>query len=336
MLVRQPKHLRLSLTEVAQPAMTTHVPFLHGHQLCPDLDVPSSGGVTQHIPGHPSISLTDSNALARFLRKEFWAADLEAVASKLWILTTPSSANVHPLHRQKVQGREIVVTEDPRLHLLWINNRIFIKPLPIYLVSHSFWIFLSQDSSFAERAQIRRAAMGFLRTYRYLIQHESDLVIAQQDHLRLVPTNINWTELSIFLADLEQMEEMQASARYHYGELRLSRLNIYAPLLFGRFYYEHIPMQYGEYFARLYGPILFIFAVVTTILNSMQVALAANPGQESSGYYLWDIFYWFAIVTLLITVVVGSSLVLLWLGMIVNEWNFTLRNRHKAQEQSMS
>ena len=76
--------------------------------------------------------------------------------------------------------------------------------------------------------------------------------------------------------------------------------------------------------------------MVTTTLNSMQVALAANPGQESSGYYLWEIFFWFAIVTLLIAVVVGSSLMLLGVGMIANEWMFTLKNRHRTQEQSMS
>jgi hypothetical protein len=309
-------------------------PFSQSHQLCPDISVSSSSGATQHIPGHPTISLSDSDALFKFLRKEFWAADLEAVASRLWILTTPSSANVHPLHRQKVLGREIVVTEDPRLHLVWINNRIFIKPLPTYLMSYSFWttIFPPRASSLAEQTHVRSAAFGFLRTYRYLIQHESDLLLAQQDDLRLVPVKLNWTEISTFLADLEHLEDRDASARYQYGELRLSRLNLYAPFLFGRFYYEHIPMQYGEYFARLYGPILFIFAVVTTILNAMQVALAADPGRESSSYYLWKIFYWFGIVILLITVVVGSSLVALWLGMIANEWRFTLKNRHEAKE----
>src|SRR5882757_2916672 len=106
-------------------------PFFQSHQLCPESNVSNSSGTT--VPGHPTISLSNSDTLSKFLRKEFWAADLEDVASRLWILTTPSSANVHPLHRQKILGREIVVTEDPRLHLVWINNRIFIKPLPTYL-----------------------------------------------------------------------------------------------------------------------------------------------------------------------------------------------------------
>lgn len=109
---------------------------------------------------------------------------------------TPSSANVHPLHRQKNLGREIVVTEDPRLHLVWINNRIFVKPLPTYLMSYSLWTtgFPARASSpLAEQSHARGAAIGFLRTYRYLIQPESDLLIAQQDDLRLVPVKLNWT-----------------------------------------------------------------------------------------------------------------------------------------------
>ena len=170
-------------------------PFLHNHQLCPDLELSSTGGAIQHLPGQPRISLSDADALFGFLRREFWATDLETVAPKLWVLTTPSCANINPLHRQKVLGREIVVTEDPRLHLLWIDRRIFIKPLPSYLVSHSFWTtILSPPNPPLPPQQplnCRAAAIGFLRTYRYLIQHESDLRIAQQSDLRLIPTTVN-------------------------------------------------------------------------------------------------------------------------------------------------
>lgn len=35
--------------------------------------------------------------------------------------------------------REIIVTEGPRLHLVWIYDRVFIKPLPRYLLSYTFW-----------------------------------------------------------------------------------------------------------------------------------------------------------------------------------------------------
>lgn len=66
------------------------------------------------------------------------------------------------------------------------------------------------------------------------------------------------------------------STRYCYGELRLTRLNFYAPLLLGKLHFEQVHGQYGDFFGRLYGPLLFAFAIVSTILNSMQVALASE------------------------------------------------------------
>ncbi|CAG8983150.1 hypothetical protein HYALB_00014076 [Hymenoscyphus albidus] len=126
------------------------------------------------------------------------------------------------------------------------------------------------------RDAIRKAALGYLRTYRYLIQHESDFRIAKQDHLCLVPHGVGWVAFCRFISALDQIKDANVSGRYRYGELRLSRLNFYAPFFLRKFHFEQIHGQYGDYFARLYGPILFIFAIVSTILNSMQVGLAVD------------------------------------------------------------
>ncbi|KAB5515648.1 hypothetical protein GE09DRAFT_1195942 [Coniochaeta sp. 2T2.1] len=69
-------------------------------------------------------------------------------------------------------------------------------------------------------------------------------------------------------------QDVDVSPRYHYGELRLSRLNFYAPFLFGKFNFQKPHGQYSDYFARFYGPVLFGFAVASTVLNSMQVEMA--------------------------------------------------------------
>lgn len=69
------------------------------------------------LPGHPRVSLQDAERLGSFLYRELWAVDLERMAPHLWIMSTQSSTNISPLHQQKVKGREIIVTEDPRLHL---------------------------------------------------------------------------------------------------------------------------------------------------------------------------------------------------------------------------
>lgn len=313
----------------------TSPPFSKAHQLCSDLDAGEAGRSASEprapataLPGQPCIMLSDSVRTKQFLIKEFWADDLEALAPRLWVMSTQSSANVNPLHRQRVKGREIIITEDPRLHLVWIHDRIFIKPLPRYLLSHGFWeqFLLSKFSPLADRRDgIRKAAMGYLRTYRHLIQHESDFVIAQQDHLPLVPKDVSWTQFSRFISEVISTQDADVSGRYCYGELRLSRLNLYAPLFLRKFYYEQVHGQYSDYFATLYGPILFLFAVLSTTLNAMQVEIAVEQVSAAHWAALWPISRWFSTITLVGTALISLCFILLWLWMIVDEWLYAIR-----------
>ena len=170
-------------------------PFLKANQLVRDLEPQPGGSQNTTVPGQPSILLNDLSLTKKFLEDDLWSDDLERIAPRLWIMTTTSSANVNPLHHQRVKGREIVVTEDPRLHLVWIHDRIFIKPIPRYLLSHAFWethLDRKPGPLCDGGSNLRAAATGFLRSYRYLIRHESDFCIAQQDHLRLVPNDVDW------------------------------------------------------------------------------------------------------------------------------------------------
>ncbi|KAH8696891.1 hypothetical protein GQ44DRAFT_718727 [Phaeosphaeriaceae sp. PMI808] len=163
-------------------------PFPKASGLVHELEPAVGARTTSTLPGYPSVVLNNPPCMKKFLEKEFCSQDLEVMPPRLWIMTTPSGDNINPLHRQRVKGREIIVTKEPRLHLVWIHNRIFIKTLPRYLLSHTFWErFLSKDANplGAGQDEVRKAATGFLRAYRYLIQHESDLNISQQDHLRL-------------------------------------------------------------------------------------------------------------------------------------------------------
>jgi hypothetical protein len=86
--------------------------------------------------------------MKQYLKQDLYAEDLETIAPYLWIMSTQSSANINPLHRQRVKGSEIIITEEPRLHLVWSHNRIFLKPLPRYLLSFTFWeAFLGPKST---------------------------------------------------------------------------------------------------------------------------------------------------------------------------------------------
>jgi hypothetical protein len=169
--------------------------------------------------------------------------------------------------------------------------------------------------------------MGFLRTYRYLIKHESDFHIAQQDQLRLIPHDVEWASFCQFVAELGHINDSVVSGRYCYGELRLTRLNFYAPLLLRKFHFEQVHGQYGDFFARLYGPVLFLFAVVSTILSSMQVALAAEPLLSAHWEPIWYLSRWFSMVSLAGAALVSIWLILLWLWIFLDEWIFTVRQR---------
>ncbi|KAF2801233.1 hypothetical protein K505DRAFT_291442 [Melanomma pulvis-pyrius CBS 109.77] len=259
------------------------------------------------------------------------------MAPRLWIMTTFSGANINPLHRQRVKGREIVVTEESRLHLVWIHNRIFVKPLPQYLLSQAFWkTFLEEGSDRAgyRQSPLCKAATGFLRTYRYLIQHESDFHIAQQDHLRLVPKDTDWPSFCRFIAELGHIDDAAVSKRYCYGELRLTRLNFYAPLLLRKFHFEQVHGQYGDFFGRLYGPILFAFAVVSTILNAMQVALAADQLEASHWEAVWHVSRYFSIFSLVGAAVISSWFISLWLWIFLDEWIYTVRRKLEKKREA--
>ena len=148
-----------------------------------------------------------------------------------------------------MKGREIIITEDPRLHLVWIYNRIFIKPLLRYLLSYTFWseYLLNEKSPLESSTQeeretctiVRISALGFLRIYFYLIRYELDFEIARSE-TRLLPPNITWNKFCVFSKDFLDISDDAVSERYKYGELRLTRLNLYAKPIIGRFQYERV------------------------------------------------------------------------------------------------
>ena len=290
------------------------------------------------VPGYPRVPLRDSTRLTTFLLSQLRAKDLDDIAPKLWVMSTQRGSNINSLHYQRVKGRSIIITEDPKLHLVWMYDRIFIKPLPKYLMSHAFWsrYMLGRDLPLGSQGHaIYEAALGFLRSYYYLIEHESDFAIACRDDTRLLPQGITWTQFCNFSRCFESIRDDQVSERFRYGELRLTRLNFYAKLFLRKFQYEHVHQQYGAFFSRFYGPILFIFAVWSLFLSAMQVELGVEAVNESSWQAFYEVCRWFSVLTLIGLVFLSVLLVSLLIGMVVDEWIYTVRNLH-ANKKSKS
>ena len=163
-----------------------------------------------------------------------------------------------------------------------------------------------------------------------LISHESDLMIAQNDNLRLVPKTINWAAFCRFSSEIAKIQDNGVSGRYLYGELRLSRLNLYAPILFGTFNYQRTHGQFVKYFARMYGPVLFYFAVMTMTLSGMQVVLTGYQAQRTGpAFVMWSFFLWFSVVAIFLGLGTMAFFIALWLWIVSREWTFSYREKRK-------
>ncbi|KAI9149092.1 hypothetical protein HJFPF1_11139 [Paramyrothecium foliicola] len=278
------------------------------------------------LPGYPRVPLRQDDILD-CIRKELSTPKLDAMFPYLWLVASPSSDHVSPLTEQIVRGREIVVSENPELHLVWANSRVWIKPIPDFLLSYDFWsVCLSNSSptttpmSSLALDPARRACLGFLRTYYYLIQHRSDFVLAQQH--QLIPHGVDFPRLMTFLTPFgTTVADSAVSLRYNYGQLRLTRLNKWAPLALRRWYFHKVQWQYADVFAQFYAPVLLVFGFFSIILAAMQVGTQARPAWEAFA----SVSAWFAVTSLLVVVGIGVVMAVLLVFMLLRELVYALK-----------
>jgi len=256
------------------------------------------------------------------------------------MLSTQSSANVSPIHHQHVKGRQIIVTEDPRLHIVWIYNRIFIKPIPYYLLSHAFWecYLLNPASPLGEyRDLVKRSALGYLRTWIWLIKYESDFVMAQESKPALIPRNMTWYQFSAFLEQISAIADEEVTQRYHYGELRLTRLNFYGKFILRKMHFQKVHGQYGAYFARFYAPIVFFFTVMSLLLNAFQVEMSVEQVLPTDQWLsFWQLARWFSVLSIVVIMILTIGLCMLFVYYMADEWIFAIKVRRKKQREARS
>ncbi|WJG35879.1 uncharacterized protein FOBCDRAFT_98824, partial [Fusarium oxysporum Fo47] len=174
-------------------------PFTLAHSLVQDES-------TGYVPGFPRVSLHSKDQIRKLLTAELCSDNLDRVSDKLWWMLKQDSGSISPLHRQIVKRRSIIVTGDSKLHIVWIYDRMFIKPLLRFIGSYNFWKENLCGNN-GEGVRIRRAALGYLRTYYHLIQHESDFRIVKDPNLCLVPENIIWEQFCNFASSLTNIPD---------------------------------------------------------------------------------------------------------------------------------
>lgn len=191
---------------------------------------------------------------------EFSMTDLNNIHSHLWI--AGSYGNISALHHQRVILREIIPSELSRLHLVWFDRTIYIKPLPDSILHTAYSSIKHSDPS--------GLIACFLRSYCSLIQFPVDLAIAQE--CNLICKDTTWKKWDTFRGrTLSETTNSHVNERYHYGELRLKRLDIIYRLTGRGLSYFTVHRTYKTYFAQYFSVFGTVVVFVAVILAAMQV-----------------------------------------------------------------
>jgi hypothetical protein len=204
---------------------------------------------------------------------------LDSIHRYLWCAGLPRPAR--PLHRQQLLGRTFCITQRVEEHLVWHENRIFLKPLPGYLLDIDFW-----KRQICTSAELHKHAYGFLMSYAWLISCEQDMQIAKE--VGLVPHLMDWEPWQKLLENIldpagSTGQQHVYSQRYNYGELRLSRIELfyrYLPSLFtlrrSDFGFMNSSTWYNAFVDQHFRYLVTVLAYVSIVLSAMQVILASN------------------------------------------------------------
>ncbi|KAI0383401.1 hypothetical protein F5Y04DRAFT_251217 [Hypomontagnella monticulosa] len=254
-----------------------HPPFPADQSLVEQLNIIQPAAIRTVL----ATLIIPSQDLDSYLASELLTTRLSRLHKHLWLAGLPVPAR--PLHRQRLMKRTLVATERADEHLVWHEHRIFIKPLPEFLLCHAFW-----EAHLCTDHRLHASACGLLLSYAWLVAHRSDFAIAVTEGF--LPPGITWERWTAFacgvLAALDLDAMTDVDPRYHYGELRLSRLDMlvrwppFAPELWSprNFVdgYMSSSTWYTAFFERHFGWLLVGFGYVSVVLSALQVGLTTN------------------------------------------------------------
>lgn len=286
-----------------------------------------------------------SNAMT-WISTELETPVLDELNEYLHFIAPRDYRRVHPLHEHLIRNRQIVVTENPGLHLIWHYNRLFIKPIPPVLLNFTMWrrfllpsvqtvVDSTQQFSYPIYALQSecKSALGFLRTYELLIRHPSDFNIAQS--MNLIPQNISYFEFRAFIGPFHSLPNAAVAQRYYFGQMRLTRLNWAVRLLqprtvrtggwlANRLYYQELSTQSSDYILGFVAPLLFIFGLLSVMLSAMQVMLTAFEMPISHNMIV-QVSSGFSIAIIIFCIMVVGVIMVVFLVLLAGQYLYALR-----------
>ncbi|KAI1214607.1 uncharacterized protein F4807DRAFT_466187 [Annulohypoxylon truncatum] len=220
-----------------------------------------------------------------------------------------------PKNHQVLISRDIFITEDPELHLVWSKNRIYLKPIPLYLFEPDFWKVYIQDD------ELVKCARGFLFSYTALIAYESDFKLAKDK--RLLPEEIEWAQWKVIAKEILGNHHYQfVNPRYWYGELRLSRLNKVYRFRLGFLLRGYSKVASHAVYADLirdnFAALATILGYVVIVLTAMQVGLGVDRLQTDEAFQ--NASYGFTVFSIIAPLVASMGIVLVVVVTLVSNW----------------
>jgi hypothetical protein len=280
--------------------MASDVPFNEADELLLGQRLSPARQPMTHVPNEPFIPMENASAVHEFLDRELSCKLLDNLYPYLYFVARKSNEHIEPLHRHIIKARNLAVSEQPSLHLVWNRHNIYLKPVPHCLFSYQFWErhLALQGPHAATQPQTlgnRQAALGLLRSYSRLIQHESDFVLAKEAHL--LPPEPTYCQFKHFIHNFSSIPNSDVAVRYQYGQFRLTRLNFTLrclklyQLVFWTPKAHEFPWSYeykitdsgqtGSIISWLAAPFIGVFAFLSLVLTSMQVVLVAQASEVS-------------------------------------------------------
>ncbi|TLD32707.1 hypothetical protein PspLS_01006 [Pyricularia sp. CBS 133598] len=296
---------------------------------------------------HTKLAAPGSTSVLRCIDAETNLERLEKIHRHLWLAGRPMPPR--PLHYQRSMNRAIVVTEKMDMHLVWGDGRIYIKPLPRFILEPCFWTAdLAGPSEDVQRKdaaaegdeleEYRRRARGLLYTYAAMVASDSDFRIARDHHL--LPEGLEWQAWRKLVAQLLDGRELAFTyssmhPRFCYGELRLSRLDKIC------FYWE-TPLvnyttkwnQYESFFRHNLGLLISSAGYVVVVLTALQVGLATDLKDNEA---FQSASYGFTIFAILGPLAALGLILVAFFYLFINNWVATVafgKKREKAMRHS--
>jgi hypothetical protein len=272
-----------------------------------------------------------------YIQTELGLPRLQAIGHWLWLAGRPSAPR--PLHNQLLLNREIFITERMDMHAVWTTGRIFLKPMPRFLLEPSFWrehlacergCGCKESHAECTRRRLWKSALGFLFSYAALVSHESDYFIAIDKHL--FPAEMTWQDWRTLVGQLDlELMASKIDRRFLYGELRLGRLNKIFRFTRRSFQGRDLPNWGPDERVQLASAI----AYIALVLTAMQVGLATNALRDNDSFH--SASYGFTILTILGPLVAIVLLLAALCGMFaLNWWRIVKYNKLRLRRMGVT